>query len=82
MVPPAPARHDEFLKDTAIKILAGSTVATSTAARLARRGINTELLVKLFQERGRETQVGPFRFKLIDADPETPDDFGVLVRRV
>lgn len=74
--------NDEFLMLTAAKILGGSNVATSTAAMMGRQGMDAERLATLLSERGRDLTVGHFHFKLIDADPETPDNFGVFVRRV
>jgi hypothetical protein len=86
MVPPRstpifpPAKDDEFLSRTAVTILGGSHVATSTAQRLAAAGIDPRRLALLLLARGREAAVGSFKFKFIDADPETPDNFGVFVR--
>jgi hypothetical protein len=66
--------------DTAAKILGGSNVATSTAAQLLRNGIDARRVAELLS--GRDAQIGRFRFKFIDADRETPENFGVLVRRL
>jgi hypothetical protein len=73
---------DEFLMDSAAKILDGSHVATTTAAKLTRQGLDAVRLGALLDARGREIIVGTFKFKFIDADPESPENFGVLVRRV
>jgi hypothetical protein len=74
--------NDEFLSDAAARILGGSTVATSTANMLKRQGIDAVRLGAVLNRRGREVLVGSFRFKFINPDPETPEDFGVFVRKI
>lgn len=78
-IPPT-LKDEDFLRSAADVILGGSHVATSTAQRLACIGIDAKRLGLLLQAKGREAGVEKFKFKLIDADPETPDNFGVLVR--
>lgn len=77
---PFVGKDDDFLESAAAVILGGSGVATTTALRLARIGIDAKRLGLVLAARNREASVGTFKFKLIDADPETPDNFGVLVR--
>jgi hypothetical protein len=74
--------EDRFLIETAAKILGGSRVATTTAERLSTQNIDVERLASLLKTRGAESEVGGMKFKLIDADPETPQNFGVLVRLI
>lgn len=71
----------EFLTSVATRILGTSNVATSTATRLSEEGIDTNRLAGLIRSVD-DGRAGEFRFKLIDADPETPENFGVLVRRI
>lgn len=71
----------QFLVEAGSKILLGTHVASITAAQLAVLGIDATRLELLLRIRAREAVADGYRFKLIDADPETPDNFGVLVRR-
>lgn len=72
----------EFLLNAIPHILGGSQVATTTAGRLATEGVDVMRLARIFAERGRELVIAEYRLKLIDADPDTPENFGVFVRRL
>jgi hypothetical protein len=74
------AIDSQFLTEVAFKVLGTSSVATSTSERLAALGVDSNRVAEILMARGKETNVGAFKFKLIDADPETPKNFGLLVR--
>ena len=73
--------NDSFLHAVADQTLGGSNVATTTADRLRKNGIDADRLAQIVGS-GLSTAIQrAFDFKLIAADPDTPDNFGVLVRR-
>lgn len=73
---------EEFFGKIAQNVLGGSNVATVTAERLRRQGIDVDRIRRALTAAQSDFSTREFRFKLIDADPETPADFGLLIRRI
>lgn len=73
---------EEFFGKIAQNVLGGSNVATVTAERLRRQGIDVDRIRRALTAPKSEFTIREFRFKLIEADPETPANFGLLIRRI
>jgi hypothetical protein len=73
--------NNSFLYSVVDRILGTSNVATSTADRLRRNGIDADRLAQIVSYGLSDETERTFELKLIAADPDTPDNFGVLVRR-
>jgi hypothetical protein len=72
----------EFFGTLAQNVLGGSDVATVTADRLRRQEIEVDRIRRALITANHEFTICGYRFKLIEADPETPANFGLLIRRI
>ena len=70
-----------FLIEMARKILGASNVAATTASALTKQGLDTSRVNVLIPWASVAVEVDGFVFKKVEADKETPDNFGLFVRR-
>lgn len=77
----APPIEFRFLESVAGEILGNSDVATVTAMTLQRMGLDAGRIGALVARCGSPAKSGAFEFKKIEADRDTPENFGLLVRR-
>jgi hypothetical protein len=83
--PPIPllaAKADrEFLVLVATQILGQTSVAATTAEGLDRRKIDSKRVDSLIPSTSWAVEVDGFVLKKVEADIETPGNFGLFVRR-
>jgi hypothetical protein len=82
---PVPLKTNEadlaFLCNVARLVLGSSTVAATNARRLAEAyQIDPKRVDSLIPWGNTAVEVDGFVFKKVEADPETPDNFGLFVR--
>lgn len=70
-----------FLLETAERVLGESTVAATTAAGLKQHGIDVKRVDTLIPWASVAVEVDGFVFKKVEPDSETPENFGLFVRR-
>jgi hypothetical protein len=70
-----------FLVEVAEAVLGGSDVAATTASRLHLRGIDIKRVDSLVPLASEALALDGIVMKKIAADHETPDNFGLFVRR-
>lgn len=72
---------DQFIVDTARKILGSSVVAATNARTMSSAyGIDPKRVDALIPWGNVTVEVHGYVFKKVEADPETPDNFGLFVR--
>jgi hypothetical protein len=71
----------QFLAVAAEKVLGSSAVAATTASRLRSIGIDPQRINTLLPWASVAVHWGGYVFKKVEADQETPDNFGLFVRR-
>jgi hypothetical protein len=70
-----------FLIEIARKILGGSNVAATTAKALTKEGLDVSRVNLLIPWASVAVEVDGFVFKKVEPDKETPENFGLFVRR-
>lgn len=70
-----------FLAAVAERVLGPSTVAATNAARLREYGFDPNRIDELIPPDSVSVVCENFVFKKVEADPESPHDFGLFVRR-
>jgi hypothetical protein len=71
----------EFLLEVARKILGSGSVAATTEAGLLKQGIDANRVYDLIPTTSVAVELAGYVFKKVEADHETPQDFGLFVRR-
>jgi hypothetical protein len=71
----------ELLRTVAKHVLGSSDVAATTAATLRQNGFDEKRVDILIPQASVAVRLGDFVFKKVEADKETPTNFGLFVRR-
>jgi hypothetical protein len=71
----------EFLREVAQKILGSGSVAATTRAGLLKCGVEANRVYQLIPTTSVAVELAGYVFKKVEADHETPQDFGLFVRR-
>lgn len=72
----------EYLIGVAELVLGGSSVAATNAKRLIQYGFDTKRIEALLPSTSAAVALNNYVFKKIQADPESPGEFGLLIRRL
>ena len=75
------AKDEAFLLGIADVVLGNSPVATTTAASLNQRGFDALRVDALIPVASVGVQLAGFVFKKIEPDKDSPQNFGLFVRR-
>lgn len=75
-----PGNDIEFLLDVARRVLGKSEVAATTAQSMEKQGIDSDRLNRIITSHSVAVSVDHYVFKKVEADPETPANFGLFVR--
>jgi hypothetical protein len=71
----------QLLVAVANHVLGSSDVAATTAAGLSKNGFDEKRVDGLIPCASLPVQLGAFVFKKVEADKETPSNYGLFVRR-